>query len=256
MQDLEDKEFSDGLAQFSSYSYRILSVRNVGHLIRLPATASPMDPVIQKVDTLLTNWKLHVPPWKQDALQRDGSIDEMMFQAYMMTHAVTIMLHEPFSRQTSRPVQAIDACAPPKPVRHSDTGGMNAHLVKVLASASEISSMVTTGAALLSHTHFFTCVLTVSSIVHLSRWASVSPTEDDEDVRQRIRTNMGALEKRAAVWPAARRANTQITAVAKQVYQARKERQAIEVSIWGSLSEEAFIYNDETLSLPPELSEP
>lgn len=95
---------------------------------------------------------------------------------------------------------------------------LDMHTVKMNASACAISAMVTCSVSLISHTHFFTCVLTLSSIVHLSRWAVLSPAcDDDEELREQIRLNMGALKKRAAVWSAARIAYTQVTSVTRHL---------------------------------------
>lgn len=176
----------------------------------------------------------------------------MMFQACIMMHATSILLHQPFSRLATRPLQGINACGPPwKPTAQTDAV-QDVHTAKMNESACAISAMVTCGVSLLSHTHFFTCVLTLSSIVHLSRWALLSSTfgGDDDFLREQVRLNMGALERRAAVWSAARRACTQVTCVARDIYQSRKEQQEVHSSIWDSISDtdlfigdnEAFIF--------------
>jgi len=75
---------------------------------------------------------------------------------------------------------------------------------------------------LTKHTHFFTCVVTLASIVHLSHWAAVSTSIDDEPLKQFIRLEMGALKTLATVWPCARKANQQVKKVAQEISLSRK----------------------------------
>lgn len=193
--------------------------------MRMPPACSPEDANVKNIETRLTSWRLRLPPAKRDALHQNGQADEMMFQAYMMIHAMSITLHQPLSQLDTSPVQTIDACAPNQPTL--GIRQMNTHTVQTISSASAISEMITwSGAPLLSHTHFFTCVLTLSSIVHLSRWALVSTRSgiDTDALREQIRLNMGALEQRSVVWQAAGRARMQVASVAKDIFQAKKRQ--------------------------------
>lgn len=79
---------------------------------------------------------------------------------------------------------------------------------------------------MLSHTHFFTCVVTLSSIIHLSKWALHFVQYDDDDLRQQIRLNIGALNELSNVWGAADTARGQVKGVAREIYQAKKQVQA------------------------------
>lgn len=214
--------------------------------MRMPSTCSADDPNIKNIETLLTSWRLHLPPAKRDALHQNGKADEMIFQAYMMTHAMSIILHQPFSQLDTSPVQTIDACAPTQPTH--GVRQMNTHTAQTIASASAISDMVTWGGApLLSHTHFFTCVLTLSSIVHLSRWALQPPTSgsDIDILREQIRLNMGALQRRSTVWLAAGKAREQVASVAKDIFQAKKR-----LSTAGGITDDAIMGDIGAFQLP------
>lgn len=189
--------------------------------MRTPAHFHAEDPAIQRVGNLLTSWALNVPPSKRHALKQDGKPDEMMFQAYMMMHAATIFLHQPFSQGATKPLHAITACGPPLKTA-AGSAQLDHHTVKMNESACAVTAMVSDGMALISHTHFFTCVLTLSSIVHLSQWAALPLTCNDDDLREKVRLNIGALNRRAQVWPAARRACSQVRSVAKDVHESRK----------------------------------
>lgn len=115
------------------------------------------------------------------------------------------------------------ACAPHRPVDQGDS--YNLHTRHIITAASSISKMVTYNVPIASHTHFFTCVLTLSSIVHLSKWAAVYWIEDEEDLRSQIRLNIGALNTLSGVWRAAATAGAQVKGVAQEIYQSRKAQQ-------------------------------
>ena len=227
LEELEDQEFSDEDGEFSSFAYRILCARNLGKFMRSPPIEGPDDQNLARIEALLTNWRLHLPVSKRDALDRDGRVDEMMFQAYMILHATSIMLHQPYSQLDSSPASAVTSCAPHQAVLTTGQP-FNAHTRHAISSATAISHLVTLpSAALSSHTHFFTCVLTLSSIVHLSKWALHFVQYDDDDLRQLLRLNVGALSELARIWPAAECAKTQVRGVASEIYRAKKQIQAV-----------------------------
>jgi len=87
MEDLDDQVFSGEDREFSSFTYRIAAARNLGRMMRMPPMMFPSDEGIGKVETLLTNWRIHLPDSKRDDLNKDCQLDEMMFQAHFITHA-------------------------------------------------------------------------------------------------------------------------------------------------------------------------
>lgn len=64
------------------------------------------------------------------------------------------------------------------------------------------------------------------------------PTYDD-DLKQQLRLNTGALKTLWQVWPAAGKAFGQVKGVAQDMYAAKK--QAIEVGYWTSLTQEEVL---------------
>ncbi|OAA38608.1 glucoamylase [Metarhizium rileyi] len=238
LDDLEDQDFSGEDREFSSFAYRVLCARNLGKLMRVPPMFGPEDENLGKIETLLTNWRLHLPQSKRDALQKNGKLDEMMFQAHMMNQATSIMLHQPYSQLDSSPTQDINSCAPHQSIPAGDL--FNAHTRHTIESANRISTMITHRVPLLSHTHFFTCVITLSSIVHLSRWALFFIPHDDDDLRQQIRLNIGALNHLSDVWSAADRARGQVKAVAQEIYKVKKQQRS-NSQFWLGLSQEDML---------------
>ncbi|KAJ0159459.1 hypothetical protein CTA2_9657 [Colletotrichum tanaceti] len=247
--DLEDRDFSGEDREFSSFAYRILAGRNLGRFMRVPPIFGPDDENLARIEALLTNWRLHLPASKRDALDQKLQPDEMIFQASMMTNATSIMLHQPHSQLDSSATRSVTSCAPHRPVPSGEL--FNSHTSHTVTSAAEISRMITHRAPLTSHTHFFTCVVTLSSIVHLSRWALFFVPHDDDELRQQIRLSIGALNALSAVWRAAGRAAGQVKGVAHDIYRSKKASQAADPShYWQGFSQEEVMNSiaaDETI---------
>lgn len=111
---------------------------------------------------------------------------------------------------------SINSCAPH---RHVPTGQPhNIHAAKVIQATHNISELIALPGPLVKHTHFFTCVITLASIVNLSRWAALLPPIQDEALKQQIRLQTGALKSIATVWPSAHKVQLQVKDVAKEVY--------------------------------------
>jgi len=102
--------------------------------------------------------------------------------------------------------------------------------------------MVTHRVPILSHSHFFTCVVTLSSIVHLSRWALYFVQHDDDDLRQLIRLNSAALNEMSEVWKAANTAAGQVKHVAQDIYRTKKAQHE-NTAYWVGLTQEEVMNN-------------
>ncbi|KAH6636204.1 hypothetical protein F5144DRAFT_487549 [Chaetomium tenue] len=237
MEDFDDQTFLDDDREFSSFTYRIAAARNLGRMMHTPPVLFPDDAIIDRVQSLLTNWRMHLPDSKRDDLSKSCQLDEMMFQAHFITHACTLMLHQPLSQLDTTPVQAVNSCAPHRPVPSGDV--FNAHTRHTLTAASEISKMITQAVPITQHTHFFTCVITLSSIVHLSKWALYF-VDDEDHLRQQIRLNIGALNKLSKVWKAADTAWAQVKGVAQEIYREKKAQQ-ISPAFWVGFTQEQMM---------------
>lgn len=87
MEDFDDQLFSGEDREFSSFAYRIAAARNLGRFMRCPPMVFPEDENIAKMESLLTNWRMHLPQSKKDALNKHCQLDEMMFQALFINQA-------------------------------------------------------------------------------------------------------------------------------------------------------------------------
>jgi hypothetical protein len=87
IEEFEDQSFSDEDVAFSSFAYRIAALRNMGRILRLQQITFQDDPIIDQTDAYLVNWTLHLPESKRLVADGAGQIDEMLFQAQMITDA-------------------------------------------------------------------------------------------------------------------------------------------------------------------------
>lgn len=132
------------------------------------------------------------------------------------------MLHQPHSQLDSSPARAVNSCAPYRPVATGES--FNNHTRHTVMAACGIGRMITYAVPLEHHTHFFTCVITMAAIVHLSKWAQYFLTDED-DLREQVRLSIGALGRLSAVWKAAANAGGQVRGVAREIYRAKKAQQ-------------------------------
>lgn len=226
--------FSTDQRQFSSFAYRILCANIMGQLIQQQPISKHDPDTVRRLEAALTNWQLHLPESKQNAIQSNGKSDEMIFQALMMHRAMSVILHQPLSQLDTSVTETINSCAPPEHLQ-TQAGSIlyDAHAVHAIQAASEISNLVMHSSTMLRHSHFFACVVTLSSIVHFSHWAITTSFFQDSsntdskqtstDIRQYIKLNIGALRAMAKVWPAASGACLQIQSVAQELHNMRKK---------------------------------
>lgn len=145
-----------------------------------------------------------------------------------------MLLHRELSELDSHVARDVSACAPHKPIIPGQS--YNIHAANTIQAAQEISKLIQLPVPLLKHTHFFTCVVTLASIVHLSCWSALMSIIRDDDLKQQLRLNTGALKTLWQVWPSAGKAFGQVKGVAQEIYAAKK--QAAEVGLWANLTDE------------------
>ncbi|PMD65312.1 uncharacterized protein K444DRAFT_518763 [Hyaloscypha bicolor E] len=232
--DFDEESFDGRDFSYSSFTYRIAAIRNLGRVLQSRQIMLPDKPTIDRIDAYLVNWRLHLPESKKDFINTEGQLDEMLFQAHMITEATTILLHREHSELDSSVARNVDSCAPHKPIIPGQS--YNIHAAKTIQAAQDVSKLIQLPVPLVKHTHFFTCVVTLASIVHLSCWSVMMPLVHDDDLKQQLRLNTGALKTLWQVWPSAGMAFGQVKGVAQEIYAAKK--QAAEVGFWANLTED------------------
>jgi hypothetical protein len=86
LEDYDNVDFVDDDFMYSSGTYRIDAVRLLGKVMvsmHKDSDASAFD----RADDHLTNWSLHLPDAKRKPMDRDGNVDEILFEAHMIVAA-------------------------------------------------------------------------------------------------------------------------------------------------------------------------
>ncbi|KAI9846742.1 MAG: hypothetical protein M1838_001149 [Thelocarpon superellum] len=204
--------------KFSSFSYRIDAVRILGSLMynmpRMPPDESSM---VEELDATLVGWSLHLPASKREAIDREGNVDEMLFQANMIVNTSLIMLHRPRSDLVFANVADKTECTPPRSFANP-ISSYHIHSAKAIRAASGLSSLVTLPTSLLNHTPFFSCAIALGAIVHLSAYVTGCNENEARCSMQRIRLAVGALKTSKEVWPIAGTLFKQIKELARDAF--------------------------------------
>jgi hypothetical protein len=152
----------------------------------------------------------------------------------LTTSRASILLHQKHSQLDTSIASTVVSCAPHVPVNPGTV--YNPHAAKIISAASNIGELIKLPVPVTKHTHFFACIITLASIVHLSCWALQMPMSVDDDIKQSIRLSTGALKAISQVWPNAGCATNQIQIVAKKIFSDR--RLAAEEGFWNAWTEE------------------
>ena len=140
MKDFDDASFDVRDFEYSSFTYRIAAVRNLGRILASRKHGVPDEPTVDRIDAHVVNWRLHMPQGKKNIIDSGGNLDEMLFQAYMVTEASTIMLHRDLSKLDSSVAQNITSCAPHQEIAAGEE--YNVHAAKIISAAQEISKLI------------------------------------------------------------------------------------------------------------------
>jgi hypothetical protein len=62
-------------------------MRNLGRVLSSGLMTIADDVIIDRLDAYLVTWKLHLPDSKKEFINHEGQLDEMLFQAHMITEA-------------------------------------------------------------------------------------------------------------------------------------------------------------------------
>lgn len=222
------------LPVYSSYTYLIDAIRILGKVFECARLDSTFEyHAVDVVDQYLTNWRLHLPVNKLDIVNNDGVVDEVLFQAHMVNSGSTIMLHRPRSNLGFGRVEGVNICVQPGQVL-LPTQTREIHTAKCLTSAENISSLIRLPGQLLNHTPFFTCVVVMASVVHLSYWSFLVPDGQDDIVKQSIRLDVGTLQQYSNTWPIASVVLGQVRGVAHTLFNSKK---AMSIHLWSNIAQ-------------------
>jgi hypothetical protein len=181
------QEFID--VQFSSLAQLIGFTQGINRTL---ATCQIDDVENAKViatdaDTVLTAWCALLPAFKGRLLRDDGSVDDLLFKANILMHTQAIVscgclwtisdrcryivdIHRQLSNLKYFPVGSLSKCGAPLPPEFNDTIKDEAHIhtAKVFFAIEKLAGLFTLPTRLTEHTRFIICMITVTTIAHLS----------------------------------------------------------------------------------------
>jgi hypothetical protein len=79
--------FIDENAIFPSSTYRIDAIRLLQKVFMASRAGPSEESLVENADVHLTSWGLHLPPSKKKPIDRNGFVDEVLFEAHMIVYA-------------------------------------------------------------------------------------------------------------------------------------------------------------------------
>lgn len=212
----DERIFADEERDFSSYCYRIEAVRILGRVVAVQDMIEGQQDHVEAIDARVTSWFHHLPESKSELLRPDGSVDEMMFQATMIVNGASIYLHFPRSDLLSSPTVAAEVICGHHGPCSVPSFSHQAHAMKAVKAASELSTLASIRLPVVKHTPFFICALVLSSIVQLAA-CSVKAGGMPDPSRDRLTLTIGVFKSLARTWAISQSIMRQIKAVARDV---------------------------------------
>ncbi|TLD38509.1 hypothetical protein E2P81_ATG01052 [Venturia nashicola] len=222
LSEFDDNVFANQEHAFSSSAYRIDAIRLLHKVFMASCGQGAASHLLDSADVHLRTWALQLPVEKRNPIDRMGCMDEVLFEAHMIVSACTIMLHRPRSDLNLDEVEKVKTCV----AAHGSTplpgGCKDVHTVKAMQAARDISGLVLLPCPMIKHTPFFSCAVTMSSIVFLSYWSFIALESDDAFIKDNVKLNIGVLKTLGELWPIANTVLGQVKGVAQELFQSRK----------------------------------
>lgn len=132
------------------------------------------------------------------------------------------MLHRPRSDLNLDDVEKVKTCVAAHASAPLQGGLKDVHTVKAMQAAKDICGLILLPCPLVKHTPFFSCAVTMSSIVFLSYWSFIATESGDTFIKDNIRLNIGVLKTLGELWPIANTVLGQVKGVAQELFRSRK----------------------------------
>ncbi|KAI5787293.1 hypothetical protein EDC01DRAFT_181902 [Geopyxis carbonaria] len=217
LQEFDDRYFATDNTVFSSFSYRVEAVRILGQVLAVGTGGVSDDTRADAADAGLANWGLHLPRVKKELVGGDRRVDEMLFQAHMVINAAIIYLNRPKSHLAISLIPDSTTVTPPT-TWSPPTKPIALHTARTLLAANAISKLLTLPTPLVKHTPFFTCIITLACIVHLSACSWLLSGDEAFLAKERIRLGVGALKGLDGTWGVAAEVLGQVKWVARECF--------------------------------------
>ncbi|KAE8370385.1 hypothetical protein BDV27DRAFT_170071 [Aspergillus caelatus] len=220
LQEFNCREFSADPIDFSSFAYLIGAVQCAGSAISVaPKIATKEDSahVVQAADCSLDGWRLLLPKDRKQVMDKDGKIDELMFQAHLIIDVSTIGLHRPFSALKFNAVENVSSCAREPPLDTPIPDLINVHTVRVIRAIESQIRLLALPVPEFHHTPFTTCMVSEGTLALLSACTTLLKGTHLSTARDQIRMTLGCLKVLGEVWPRTARNVREIQTIAQTV---------------------------------------
>ncbi|KAF4964999.1 hypothetical protein FSARC_7133 [Fusarium sarcochroum] len=220
LEDFDSREFSDEEIIFSSFAYLIGAVQCAALAISASpkkATRQDSEYIIQSADSIIDAWLLLLPKAQKPVLQKDGTIDELMFQAHLLVHVVTIGLHRPLSDLRFNPIESVSSCAREPPPDTPKPDLINVHTARILKSVNAQIQLLALPVRPFKHTPFTTCMVSDGTLALLSACNYLLQGKALAIARDQIRLTIGCLKALGEIWPRTAKNVKEIQTIARHV---------------------------------------
>lgn len=234
----EARDIEDGESFFSSFTYLIGICRISGFAIGLQnLSGDELELAVANVDTMLVNWKLHLPRGKQDIFGKNQDLDELMFQAHSMLQSYVLLsivsssdqyraysfrmmlyIHRPLSQLYQVPTESISNCAslPSTCGTNRDENASHwLHTRKCLEAARTAVELYALPIPIFEHSPLGIHDIVLSILANTSACAYVLQSTDWYHTRERIRLGLGGLKKFGEVWATSRQMEREMKRIAR-----------------------------------------
>ena len=249
---LRRRAFAEEDLDFSSFCYRIDAVILLSRVMSVGGDVNGKEEA-EGIDLALSSWCYHLPQSKQEVLAHDGTVDEMLFQAYMIINCAIVYFHLPRSdlfanaqgQSTNMPCAERLNISLPASTPHT-------HAVKTIEAANRLSSLASLQVPAEKHTPFFVCSLVLDSIVQLSA-CTMKTCQCLETHRDGITLAIGVLKALNQTWPISQPALQQIKAVARMVLESGVQPIGRQITHEDSVDIQSILSSEVLLGDTPDL---
>ena len=201
--------------EHSSLAYRIDAALILRQCLIVHET-HPSQESLDILDATITAWFHRWPSKRKAIMQFNGEVNQMDFQASMITQLATIYLHFPRSFLLAFLPNTCQVFCSGPPSFPSPTEQPQTHTAKVVSAAVELSKLVSLSTSVINHSPFTGCSLVVSSIVQMAVLFSQAQRPFGKH-HSFLAVNIGVLHSMGATWTIAATAMGRLRVIAYEI---------------------------------------
>lgn len=199
----ENREFAEIEVVYSSIVYLYDLSKIVKSVMDMfLETGTFLETMIEHHDTKFAIWRSLLPACKREPLRNDGSVDEVMFTAHMITGNAINGMHRPFSSLALCPdetttkafLPSIMFVAPPKQ-------GRAVHTARVLKAIQLNTKLLAIPGTIETHNVLTMGMCARLAITQISACTNLLEDHALSIARDRIRLSIGFLNAIGSIWP-------------------------------------------------------